>query len=150
MPNIGTLMRQEIVKLSRREARAEVESTRKASASFRKDIADLKRKVTTLERRVALLERRTLARPAAAVSPASESNLRYSAKGLHSQRTRLGFSAADYGKLLGVSAQSIYNWEQGQAVPRGEQLVKLAALRDIGKREARARLDLVTAKETAK
>jgi DNA-binding transcriptional regulator YiaG len=67
--------------------------------------------------------------------------LRYSAKGLQSQRRRLGFSAADYGKLMGVSAQSIYNWEQGQAIPRGEQLAKLAALREIGKREARARLD---------
>jgi len=145
MPNIGTLLRQEIARLSRREARGEVEATRKASHHYRKEIAELKRKVTAVERQVALLSRRTLDRPAAA--PAEDKALRYSAKGLQSQRRRLGFSAADYGRLLGVSAQSIYNWEQGEAVPRGEQLAKLAALRDIGKREARARLEQVTSEK---
>ena len=55
-------------------------------------------------------------------------------------RERLGLSVGDFGKLLGVSAQSIYNWERETAYPRGEQLAKLAALRSIGKREAQARL----------
>ena len=144
MPNIGSVLKQEITRLSRREARGEVESTRRASAHYRKEIAELKRKVTALEQKVALLSRRTLDRPAAPASAAQDRQLRYSAKGLQSQRRRLGFSASDYGRLLGVSAQSIYNWEQGSAVPRGEQLAKLAALRDIGKREARARLEQVS------
>jgi DNA-binding transcriptional regulator YiaG len=143
MPNIGTLLRQEITRLSRREARGEVEATRRASAHSRKDIAELKRKVSVLEREVALLSRRSLQAVAAAPAAGQDKQLRYSAKGLQSQRRRLAFSAADYGKLLGVSAQSIYNWEQGQAVPRGEQLTKLAALRDIGKREALARLEQI-------
>jgi DNA-binding XRE family transcriptional regulator len=150
MPNIGTLLRQEITRLSRKEARGEVESTRKASTNFRKDIAELKRKVTALERQVAMLGRRALDR-GAVPSPAAEGRrLRYSAKGLHSQRNRLGLSAADYGKLLGVSAQSIYNWEQGQAIPRGELLAKLASLRDIGKREVRARLAEINTHAPAK
>jgi len=140
MPNIGTLLRQEITRLSRKEARGEVESTRKASAQFRKDIAELKRRLTALERQMAMLERRTPDPRAAPPDAAQGRPLRYSAKGLHSQRERLGFSAADYGRLLGVSAQSIYNWEQGQGIPRGELLARLAGLRDIGKREARARL----------
>ena len=67
------------------------------------------------------------------------------------QRERIGNSAEDLGKLPGVSAQSIYNWEHEKARPRSEQLAKVAALRDIGKREARARLDqLGAAKKTAK
>ena len=45
-------------------------------------------------------------------------------------------SAADFGKLLGVSAQSIYNWERESAYPRVEQIARLAAIRGIGKREA--------------
>jgi len=150
MPNIGTLLKQEIARLSRKESRGEIEPTRKASAHFRKDIAELKRKVMALERQVAILERRTVSRAMTAPTAADQKQLRYSAKGLHSQRTRLGLSAADYGKLLGVSAQSIYNWEQGQAIPRGELLVKLAALRDIGKREVRARLEQVDGKPPEK
>ncbi len=67
------------------------------------------------------------------------------------QRERLGLSADDFGKLLGVSAQSIYNWEHEKARPRAEQLSKVAALRGIGKREAKARLEqLGAATKTAK
>ena len=66
--------------------------------------------------------------------------MRFSAKGLHSQRNRLGLSATDFGRLLGVSPQTIYNWEQEAAHPRSEQLGKLAALRVIGRAEAVERL----------
>jgi transcriptional regulator with XRE-family HTH domain len=58
---------------------------------------------------------------------------------LHSQRSRLKCSAIDFGKLLGVSAQAIYNWEHEAAPPRGEQLGKAAAPRGSGKRQARER-----------
>jgi hypothetical protein len=40
-----------------------------------------------------------------------------------------------------VSAQSVYNWEHEKARPRVEQLSKVAALRGIRKREAKARLE---------
>jgi transcriptional regulator with XRE-family HTH domain len=66
--------------------------------------------------------------------------VRFVAKGLRSQRKRLGLSQTDVGTLLGVSAQSIYNWESESARPRDDQLAKLAALRGIGKREAAERL----------
>jgi DNA-binding transcriptional regulator YiaG len=39
------------------------------------------------------------------------------------------------GKVLGVSAQSIYNWETGKARPRQDQLAKLSQLRKVGKRQ---------------
>jgi DNA-binding transcriptional regulator YiaG len=37
--------------------------------------------------------------------------------------------------------QSVYNWEQGQAAPRTEQLAKIAAVRAMGKREVARRLE---------
>ena len=138
MPNIGALLKQEIVRLARKESRAEVQATKKASAQHRRHIAALRRQVATLERQVALLRRSALDRPPTAA--AGLKPLRFVAKGLKSQRSRLGLSAADYGKLVGVSAQSVYNWEQGNASPRPEQLKVIAALRAISKREAQARL----------
>jgi len=140
MPNIGTVLRDEIAKLSRRETRRQVDPARKATAQHRRDIAELKRQVAQLERQVALLSRRTLGPPAAAPSDPDAKPARFSAKGLRSHRSRLALSAGDFGKLLGVSAQSVYNWEHEQARPRGEQMAKLAALRGVGKREAEARL----------
>lgn len=115
---------------------------------YRRHIATLKRQVAMLERQMALLQRRVLGPGAAAASGSTNHRVRFVAKGLKSHRNRLGFSAADYGRLVGVSAQSVYNWEQGHASPRAEQLKIIATLRGIGKREAQARLHQLGAKGT--
>ncbi len=140
MPNIGTVLKAEITRLARKESRGQIDATKKAAAQHRRDIATLKRQVTALERQVRLLARRGLGATPAASPDAPAKRVRFVAKGLRTQRGRLGLSAAQFGALLGVSAQSIYNWERETAHPRGEQLAKLASLRGIGKREAEARL----------
>ncbi len=66
--------------------------------------------------------------------------LRFSAKGFAKLRQRLGLSAAALGTLLGVTAQSIYKWEDGKSRPRATQLRAIAVVRKMGKREAAARL----------
>jgi len=148
MPNIGSLLREEITRLSRKETRGQIDSTRKATTQHRKDIAALKRQVATLERQIKVLARRSTAAAAGAASRAAgPPKIRFVAKGLKSQRERLGLSAGDFGRLVGVSAQSIYNWEGGQTRPRDEQVARLAQLRSIGKREAGQRLQQ-TAKRT--
>lgn len=55
-------------------------------------------------------------------------------------RARLDLSAEDFGRLVGVSSQSVYNWEQEKSRPRPAQVAAIAAVRTIGKREALARL----------
>jgi len=149
MPNIGSVLKEEIVRLSRKESRSQVDPTKKATAQHRREIAELKRQVAQLERQVALLSRQTLGDPARVSTEPATQKVRFTAKGLSAQRGRLGLSADDFGKLVGVSAQSIYNWEQEKARPRPEQLLKLAGLRTMGKREARARLEQFSAAATA-
>jgi DNA-binding transcriptional regulator YiaG len=139
MPNIRAVLKQEIARLSRREIRSEVQATRKASAQYRRHIAALRRQVAALERQVAILSRRVRSAPTDSAAQA-RTKFRFVAKGLRSQRARLGLSAEDYAKLLGVSAQSVYNWERGQATPRPAQVAAIARLRGIGKREALSRL----------
>jgi len=140
MSNIGTVLREEISRLSRRESRSQVDPTKKTTAQHRRAIAALKRQVAVLERQVKLLSRKVLPPSQAVSSDSPGKPARFVAKGLRSQRNRLGLSAADFGKLVGVSAQSIYNWERELAHPRGEQRLKLASLRGIGKRQAAERL----------
>jgi DNA-binding XRE family transcriptional regulator len=138
-------LKQEIARLARRAMRSEIEGIRKANAQHRRDIAGLKRQVAQLARQNAALAKRG---PAAAARPdegdAGKPRLRFVAKGLRSQRTRLGLSADAFAKLAGVSAQTIYNWERGQSYPRTEQLARLVGLRGIGKREAGKRLDALS------
>ena len=141
MANIGAMLKEEISRLARKTLNAELEGLRKASAGYRKDIAALKRQVAALERGRAALEKRVGRTAPEPGKTEGESNVRFSAKGLKTLRARLGLSAEDFGRLAGVSGQSIYNWERGTTVPRRQQVLALAGLRGLGKREAVARLE---------
>jgi DNA-binding transcriptional regulator YiaG len=66
--------------------------------------------------------------------------IRFRADGLKSHRAKLGLSAKEYGRLVGVSGLTIYNWENGKTRPRSQQLANLATVRGMGKREAMKRL----------
>lgn len=141
MANIATVLKEEISRLARKEMRKETASFKKSSSQYRRDIADLKRQVSKLQKKASLLEKGIHREVSSQVTEADEKGVRFTAKGLCSQRKRLGLSAADYGKLVGVGAQTIYNWESEASRPRTKQLPVLAALRQIGKKEAQSRLE---------
>jgi len=138
MPNIATALRDEIKRLSRQQSRTQIDPTRKATAVHRRDIALLKRQVVALERQVKALLRRPSNTSSVPQTTVPEIKVRFVAKGLRSQRERLGLSAEGLGKVLGVSAQSVYNWEGGKARPRQDQMAKLSQLRKVGKRQVMA------------
>jgi DNA-binding transcriptional regulator YiaG len=140
LANIASVLKGEIARVARKEVRAETDNLKKASGRYRSEIAALKRRVIDLEQQLARLER--FVSKAASVAPAAEapSRVRFSAKGLRAQREKLGLSAATMGRLLGVSGQTIYNWEAGNTRPQAEQLAAIGSIRGIGKREANARL----------
>lgn len=141
MPNIATAFKDEISRLCRKEMRKHLEPLRKASVVYRKEIAALKRKLQDSERRVGALAKRSPKVSAEVAEGSSERQTRFVAKGLKSLRTRLGLSAAELAGLLGVTGQSVYNWEQKKSTPRAAQLAQLAELRSLGKKAVRARLD---------
>ena len=66
--------------------------------------------------------------------------LRFSTRSVKAQRRRLGLSAEDYGKLIGVSSLTVYNWEHGRTRPRAAQFEALARVRGISRAEAAERL----------
>ena len=141
MPNIAVALREEIARLARKEIRAQTDALRKASAEYRKRIAEMKRQVAELQRKVTFLEKHAGKNmPVKAVKTEGES-FRFSAKGLRTNRKRLGLSAADFGKLIAVTGQTIYKWERETSRPREKQLAGLAALRRMGKKEAQAKLE---------
>ena len=142
MANLATVLKTEIARLARKEAKAQFEPLRKANAGYRRDIAALKREVATLSRQLKSAARPSRAEKDAAATAGDDApRVRFQAKGLKSHREKLGLSAAEYGQLAGVSGQSIYNWEAGKTVPRQAQVQALAALRGMGKREAAKRLE---------
>jgi DNA-binding XRE family transcriptional regulator len=140
MPDITKVLREEIARLARREIRAETDALKKASTHYRSEIAELKRRIATLERQLAGVQKRSASAGPAKAAPVDAGKVRFGTKGLKSLRQRLELSAAEFAVLLGVSAQTIYNWESGTTRPRPEQVLAIAALRGVGKREAAARV----------
>ena len=132
MPSIASVLKDEITRLCKKELRSQLDPMRSASARYRSDIAVLERQNQNLQKQIP--------------TPAQESTdedrkLRFVAKGLATLRKRLGITVEQLAALLGVSPQSIYNWQTGKSVPRRAQLEKLASIRGMGKREAEAMLN---------
>jgi len=143
MPSIAAVFKQEITRLARKEVKMQTEVIRRANTHHRRDIAQLKRQVAGLSKQVAYLEQQERKRAAKGMPVAIAEGRRFSAHGLKTHREKVGLSAADYSQLVGVTAQTVYNWEQGKSKPRDEQLAALVAVRELGMREALKRLELL-------
>ena len=143
MSKLVSVFKHEITRLARKEVAAGTEVLRNANAQYRRDIAHLKRQTDALSKQVKYLERQEKKRVSKRVPVTSAEGKRFSRRGLKTHRETVGLSAVDYAELVGVSAQTIYNWEQGKSKPRQEQLASLIAVRDLGKREAWKRLELL-------
>ena len=141
MPNVASVLKGEISRVARKEVRGETVALKKAVSAYRTEIAALKRRANAVEqllRRLANGHSKVSAGPEVDQDPGK---FRFSAKGLASQRQRLGLSAEQCGLLLGASSQSIYNWEQGKTRPLARHLPAIAAVRGMSKKEVATRLD---------
>lgn len=143
MPNIATVLKDEIARVARKEIRSELALLKRQSAQYRRDIAAFKRENADLKRRLDFIERQEKKRLGKPVKVESEKQLRFSPAWLKKHRKKLGLSAANYALLIDVSPLSIYNWEQGKTQPRKQQVAALAAIRGLGKREAEQRLAML-------
>jgi DNA-binding transcriptional regulator YiaG len=158
MPDFTGTFREEVTRLARKAIREDTAVTRRSVAQYRRDIAQLKREVSELSRKISFLEaqeKRRLSEPSATPAASQQAasrkqgrtpakrKPRFSPDWVRKHREKLGLSADDYGKLVGVSGQSIYLWESGRTRPRQAQLDSLAEVRGLRKREAQARLELL-------
>ncbi len=139
MANLANFLRSEISRIARKEIRSEMQTLRKASTQYRSEIAALKRRSVEQQRLISAL-RKHVSTVASAPETDDTPKLRFRPAGFASLREKLDVSAAEMGQLIGVSAQTIYHWEQGKSKPRAAQLAAIATVRKLGKRAVKARL----------
>ena len=92
--------------------------------------------------------------PGTRTASAKEKNLaerkhRFSAVRLAAHRSKLGLSAADYGRLVGMSGATIYLWEQGERRPRPEQVQQLGLLKAMSRSAILKQLEQIKTGEAA-
>jgi DNA-binding XRE family transcriptional regulator len=141
MSTFANQLKSEISRLAKKEIRAETQAFKKASAQYRSEIAALKRRISAMETQIKKLNKGAgRAKPVETPVEEGGTGLRFRVAGFAALRKRLDISAAEMGKLLGVSAQSVYHWETGKTKPRASQLAEISAVRKMGKREVVAKL----------
>lgn len=138
MASIATVLKAEIGRVARKEVRAELASLKKSNANHRTAIADLRRELAVLQKQLKQANRERTAN--VKQTAAAERKYRFSAARLAAHRDKLDLSAADYGRLVGMSGATIYLWEQGKARPRPEQVQQLGLLKTIGRNALLERL----------
>ncbi len=141
MSNFSTVLKNEISRLSKRHVRADTLKLKMAATQHRVGIAALKRRVLALERQVGRLVKAGTKTSLPISAGDGTRALRFSASRLAAHRQRLGLAAPAFGKLLGVSDQTVYKWENGKTRPRADHLQAFAVVRKMGKEQARARLE---------
>lgn len=144
MPNVAKALRDEISRISRKEAKSATQFIGKPHGELKKIIADLKKRVGLLEKENRrLLEKKKKEEQESFQSPPEETGkARFTAKGIRSLRNRLGLSQSDFGKLMGATPHAVYLWERKEGALRLRDKTKAAllAIRGLGAREAKEKL----------
>ena len=136
--NVMSVLKAEISRLAKKEAKAVVSPVKKASATYRSLLAGLRKQVDALQREVASLKKAVPA-PEKALAAKTEPEGRFwiTGKGVKAMRKKTGLTQEKFGKLVGVSVPTVVNWEKakGKLNLRKAAAGALQGLRGKGKRE---------------
>ena len=134
MPNIQQFLSDEIRRLARKEVKLMLDPLQARMSEMRKTIAELRRQIKAQEKNV-----REPARIDDAVP--KERPVRISGERIAKLRTKLKLTQAEFADLIGVNRISVSHWELGKNIPGEAQKRKIAAVRDMGKRELKKILE---------
>lgn len=132
MPNLQQLLSEEIRRLARKEIKNELGELRKQLVLMRKIIIEQNRRIKMLEKMISVPAKPELSAPEVS---AEAKSVRITAKQIRALREKLGLSQGKFAVLLGVNLNSVRYWESEKVEPREAQKRKVAAIRDMGKRE---------------
>jgi len=146
MSNVVNVLKAEIARISKREAKSATEGIGKSNTWLRKTVADLKKRLVLLEkennRQVAAMKKFQAAQPE---KPDQEDGkkTRFTSKGIRALRRKLRLSQADFGKLLGATRGAVYFWEKklGALNLRDKTKTAILSVRGLGAREAKEKLE---------
>jgi len=145
MSNVVKILKAEIARISKKEARSATQAIGKSNIWLRKTVADLKKRLVLLEkenkRLIAAIKKYQTESPQK-VDQEEGKKARLTSRGIHSLRKKLRLSQADFGKLLGTTAHSVYLWEKkvGALNLRDKTKAALLSIRGLGAREAEEKL----------
>jgi len=137
--NALSVLKAEISRLARKEAKQVVAPVQKASANYRGLIAGLRKRIDSLEKDLAVLKRAIpSSEKALAAKTEPEGRFWITGKGVKSMRKKAGLTQEKFGKLVGVSVPTVVNWEKVEGkvdIRKKATMARLQGLKGKGKRE---------------
>ncbi len=137
MGMVERAIREEVVRLARREARKLTEPLREEVKRLKKRTVGQKAHLAALERKLDGMQAGARLKEKTAQAASGAVKGRLSPRLIKSLRKRLKLSQQQFAKLLGVSAITIGSWEKGKSAPRPELKARVLSLRGMGRREAK-------------
>jgi len=144
MSNVVKLLKAEIARISKREAKSATQGIGKSNTWLRKIVADLKRRVVLLEkenkRLVGTVKKYQEESPGKPDEDTKKARL--TSRSIRSLRNKLRLSQAGFAKLVGVTTHAVYLWEnkEGALSLRDKTKAALLSIRGLGAREAKQKL----------
>lgn len=139
MSKLDVVFREEIRRLARRELKAFAEPLLASNKRLREEVRALRRELsarTASTKRTTRVERVQQALAAEGDQP----KRRWSGPRLRAWREKNALSGVKVASLLGISSQTLYNWEMEKSKPDPAALAVIAGLRSLGKRDLREAL----------
>ena len=145
MSNVVKILKAEIARISKREAKIATQGIGKSNTWLRKTVADLKKRLLLLEKeskRLAAAMRKCQVESPQKPDAEEGRKARFTSTGIRALRKKLRLSQADLGKLLGTTRHAVYLWEkkQGALSLRDKTKAAILSIRGLGAREAREKL----------
>ena len=152
--NLMSVLKSEISRLAKKEAKREVAPVKKVNASYRGLIAGLRKRIDSLEKELAGVKR-SVPKAEKVLASRTEPQGRFwiTGKGVRKLRQRLGLTQAKFGKLIGVSVPTVVNWEKAEGkidIRKKATMARLQEIKGKGKKEVAEILGLGDAKEPKK
>ena len=140
MSKFEDAVRAEVLRLVRKELRAQV-------APLQKEVRELRRAFSQTRKQLAQIEKLTPKQAEPAAVPALEaseeeiSKSRISGNLIRSLRRRLGITQGQLATLVAVSLSAVTLWETNKRRPTGQNRAAIVALRKLGRREVARMLE---------
>ena len=133
MANLSSVLRAEIIRISRKEIRESVKSVQKTNVGLRKTVTELKRRIAAVEAQNKKLLSFHKEDIEPQVNQEKTENGRVTSKGIRALRSKLGLSQISFAKLLGVSSQAVYAMEhkEGKTNLRSATLEKFLYVNNL-------------------
>jgi DNA-binding transcriptional regulator YiaG len=145
MPNIAKVLKDEIARIAKHEAKIAVSKPLKTGIANKKALVDIKRRLIQIEKDLQGLQKAMQSCSTQVKAPVEPSGKKewLSGRGIKALRKKMRVSQAQFAKLIGMNPIAVVRWEKQRGklgFKKSDTLGKILALRGVGVREAQERL----------